>query len=163
MAWRDATERSRRLRRLHGWPVPPPASAMVARGTAMRIALRVLAIAVVIALSPRVLDGVRVGGYEAALIAAVVYVLLDVAIGWLIRIPVAVVSILPGLLTLGLFFFLVPIIANAIILKLTASVLGAFDLQTWTAAFLLSVALRVLDAFIDRLGNGDEMTRFARR
>jgi uncharacterized membrane protein YvlD (DUF360 family) len=135
----------------------------IARPALLRIALRVLAIAVVIALSPRVLDGVRIGGHEAALIAAVVYVLLDFAIGWLIRIPVAVLSILPGLLTLGLFFFLVPIIANAIILKLTASVLGAFDLRTWTAAFLLSVGLRVLDAFIDHIGEGDMMSRLARR
>jgi uncharacterized membrane protein YvlD (DUF360 family) len=136
---------------------------VLARRTQLRIVLRVFAIAVVIALSPRVLDGVRVADYAAALIAAVVYVLLDVAIGWLIRIPVAVVSILPGLLTLGLFFFLVPIIANAIILKLAASVLGSFDLRTWTAAFLLSVGLRLLDAFIDRVGEGDAMTRLARR
>jgi uncharacterized membrane protein YvlD (DUF360 family) len=146
-----------RVRRLHRYPVS------VTRRAQLRIVLRVLAIAVVIALSPRVLDGVRVGGYAAALITAVVYVVLDIAIGWLIRIPVAVLSIVPGLLTLGLFFFLVPIIANAIILKLAASILSTFDLQTWTAAFLLSAGLRALDAVIDNVGQGDTMTRLAKR
>jgi uncharacterized membrane protein YvlD (DUF360 family) len=135
----------------------------VARRAQLRTVLRVLAIALVIALSPRVLGGVRVGGYTAALIAAVVYIVLDAAIGWLVRIPVAVLSILPGVLTLGLFFFLVPIIANAIILKLTAYVLSTFDLQTWTAAFLLSIGLRVLDALIDRVGQGNTATRLGWR
>jgi uncharacterized membrane protein YvlD (DUF360 family) len=136
---------------------------VAARRAQLQIVLRVLAIALVIALSPRVLDGVRVGGYAAALITAVVYIVLDIAIGWLIRIPVAVLSILPGLLTLGLFFFLVPIIANAIILKLTAFVLSSFDLQTWIAAFLLSIGLRMLDAVIDRVGQGDATTRLGWR
>lgn len=114
-------------------------------------ALRVLVITIVIALAPRVLDGVRVGGYAAALIAAVVYVLLGFAIGWLVRLPVLAVSIVPGLLSLGLFFLLVPIIVNAIILKLTAWVLDSFDIHTWTSALLLSLGLRLAEIALDRI------------
>jgi uncharacterized membrane protein YvlD (DUF360 family) len=60
-------------------------------------------------------------------------------------------SILPGVLTLGVFFLLVPIIVNAILLELTAFALSTFDLRSWTAAFLLSLMLRMVELLIDRV------------
>jgi uncharacterized membrane protein YvlD (DUF360 family) len=123
----------------------------IARRSQLRVLLHVLVITVLIANAPLVLDGVAIDGYAPALISAVVYVLLSAAIGWLIRLPIAVLSILPGLMTLGLFFLLVPIIANAVLLKLTAFVLSSFDLPTWTAAFLLSLALRLAELLVDRI------------
>lgn len=122
-----------------------------ARRAQLAVVLRVVAIAIVIALSPRLLSGVHVADYAAALVAAVVYVLLSVAIGWLVRLPVLAVSILPGLFTLGLFFFLVPVIANAILLKLTAYALSGFDIASWGTAFLLSLGLRALEFVVERV------------
>ncbi|MFI5308981.1 MAG: phage holin family protein, partial [Polyangiales bacterium] len=87
--------------------------------------------------------------FGSAMLAAVVYGVLFVAIGWLIHIGVALLSIVPGVLTLGLFFLLVPLIANAILLKLTARMLSSFDIGSWRAAFLLSLALSVVNLVLD--------------
>jgi uncharacterized membrane protein YvlD (DUF360 family) len=74
---------------------------------------------------------------------------LFVFVGWLIRLLVVLLAIVPGILTLGLFFLLVPIIANAILLKLTAGMLSSFDIGSWSAAFLLSFVLSVVNLLLD--------------
>jgi uncharacterized membrane protein YvlD (DUF360 family) len=74
---------------------------------------------------------------------------LFVVIGWLLEGVVTLLSIVPGVLTFGLFFVLVPVITNAILLKLTAGLLGSFAIRTWGAAFVLSLALTVLGLLID--------------
>lgn len=116
----------------------------------MNLLLRLLAMMLVIALAPEVIDGIRVSGYGAALVAAVIYSVLAVLIGWLVRLVVTVLSIVPGLLTFGLFFLLVPILANAVLLKMTAGLITRFEIRTWTAAFLLGMAISVLNAFFER-------------
>jgi uncharacterized membrane protein YvlD (DUF360 family) len=116
----------------------------------MTLVLKLLAMMVVIALAPRVIDGVRVDGMSSALVAAAVYALLAVLIGWLVRLVVALLSIVPGVLTFGLFFLLVPIIANAVLLKLTSGFLASFEIRTWTAAFLLAIALGLVNALLER-------------
>jgi putative membrane protein len=130
-----------------------------ARRAQLGMIARVPSITFVIAMAPRLFEDIRVNGYSAALIAAVVYVLLGIAIGWLVRLPVAAISILPGLLTLGLFFFLVPIIANAILLKLAAAVLSSFDVASWTAAFLLSLTLRAVEFLLERIAQKSGASR----
>jgi uncharacterized membrane protein YvlD (DUF360 family) len=121
----------------------------------MNLVIRLLVMMVVIALAPRILDGVRVDGMTSALIAAVVYAVLAMLIGWLIRFVVAVLSIVPGVLTFGLFFLLVPMIANAVLLKMTSGVLASFEIRTWTAAFLLGIALGLVNTLFDRTGGRD--------
>jgi putative membrane protein len=118
----------------------------------MKLVIRLLVMMVVIAFAPRVLDGVRVDSMGSALVAAIVYALLAVAIGWLVRFVVAVLSIVPGVLTFGLFFLLVPIIANAVLLKLTSGVLASFEIRTWTAAFVLGIVLGLVNTLFDRAG-----------
>src|SRR5262245_40094421 len=114
----------------------------------MRILIKWLLVSAVIALSPQVVSDIRVDGFETAVWAAFVYGVLFVMIGWVIRLLVTVLSIVPGILTLGLFFVLVPLISNAILLKLTAGMLGSFDVGSWSAAFLLSLALTVLGLIV---------------
>ena len=116
----------------------------------MRIVIRLLLMMVVIAFAPRVIDGVRVDGMAAALVAAAVYAVLALLIGWLVRLVVGVLSIVPGVLTFGLFFLLVPIIANAVLLKLTSGMMSSFEIRSWTAAFLLAIALSLVNALFDR-------------
>ena len=115
----------------------------------MRLLLKWLLVTVVIALSPRLSSDIHVDDFGSALWAAFVYGLLFVLIGWLIRFVVTLLSIVPGILTLGLFFVLVPIISNAVLLKLTARMLGSFDVTSWTAAFLLSLAVTLLGLLVD--------------
>jgi len=89
----------------------------------LRLLVKWLIVTLVIALSPQLISDIHVDSFGSALLAAAVYGVLFVLIGWLIRLGVAVLSIVPGVLTLGLFFLLVPLIANAILLKLTARML----------------------------------------
>lgn len=115
----------------------------------MRLVLRLLAVMAVIAVSPQFTRDIQVDGLRSALMAAVVYGLLAVAIGWLVRFVVTLLSIVPGILTFGLFFLLIPILANAVLLKWTAGLLASFDIRSWTAAFLLSAALSVVNLLIE--------------
>jgi uncharacterized membrane protein YvlD (DUF360 family) len=108
-----------------------------------------VAATLVIAVSPQLISGIRVGGIMSALAAALIYGFLFVFIGWLIRLLVVLLSIVPGILTLGLFFLLVPIIANAVLLKLTAGMLSSFDIGSWSAAFVLSVVLSIVNLLLD--------------
>ena len=109
-----------------------------------RLLLKWLVVTLVIAVSPRISSEIHVGGLGSALWAAFVYGVMFVVVGWLIELLVTVLSIVPGVLTFGLFFVLVPVITNAILLKLTAGLLGAFAIRTWGAAFVLSLAITVL-------------------
>jgi uncharacterized membrane protein YvlD (DUF360 family) len=118
----------------------------------MRILVRLLAMMLVIGFSPRLIDGIAVSGFGSAFLAAIVYSVLAFTIGWLVSFFVAVMSIVPGILTFGLFFLLIPILANAVLLKLTAGLVTSFAIRTWTAAFLLSIALRLLDVVLERPG-----------
>lgn len=114
-----------------------------------RLLIKWLLASAVIALAPHVSSDIYVRGIGAALWAAVVYGVLFTLIGWLVSIFVTVLSIVPGVLTFGLFFVLVPIISNAVLLKLTAGMLGSFAIRTWAAAFFLSLALTVLGLLVD--------------
>ena len=116
----------------------------------MRILIKLLAMMVVIGLSPSLIPGIRVSGFGSALLAAVVYSVLAFLIGWLVRAFVTLLSIVPGCLTFGLFFMLVPTLANAVLLKLTADSMTSFSIRSWTAAFLLALALTLLDLVLER-------------
>ena len=111
----------------------------------MRLLLKLLVVAAVIALSPNFISGVHVSGFGAALLAALVYGVLFVLIGWLVRAVLFLFSIVPGVLTFGLFFLVVPLIANTILLRATAGLLRSFEIRTWTAALVLSAALSVIN------------------
>ncbi len=116
----------------------------------MRTLFKLLAMMVVIGVSPQLISGIHVTGFGAALFAAVIYSVLAFVIGWLVRFIVTVLSIVPGILTFGLFFLLIPILANTVLLKLTAGLMMSFSIRTWTAALLLAVMLALLDLVFER-------------
>jgi putative membrane protein len=114
-----------------------------------RLLIKWLLASAVLVLASHVISGVHVRGLGGALWASLVYGVLFVLLGWLVGFVVTVLSIVPGVLTFGLFFVLVPILTNAVLLKMTAGMLGSFAISTWTAAFLLSLTLTLLDLLID--------------
>jgi putative membrane protein len=116
----------------------------------VRILAKLVVVTLVIAVSPQLISGIRVASMSSALLAAVIYGLLFVGIGWLVRVVVALMSIVPGILTFGLFFLLVPFIANAVLLKITAGMLASFDIGSWSSAFLLSFLLSLVNLVLDR-------------
>ena len=115
----------------------------------MKLFAKLCAVTLVIAVSPQLFASIRVDGWMSALVAALLYGLLFVAVGWLIRLVVTLLSIVPGILTFGLFFFLVPAFANAVLLKLTAGMLSSFDVGSWGAAFMLGLLISVANLVVD--------------
>jgi uncharacterized membrane protein YvlD (DUF360 family) len=114
--------------------------------------LKLVVVTLVILVSSQITDDIAVGGFSGALVGALVYGLLFVLIGWAVWLVVGLLSIVPGVLTLGLFFLLVPTLVGTVLLKLTAGLVGSFEIRTWTAAFLLSFALGVVNWLFDRAG-----------
>ena len=119
---------------------PLPELAYAAR---MHLLIKLLIFAGVIAISPKLIAGIAVSGFGAALRAALLYGVLFVLIGWLVRLLVTIFSIVPGILTFGLFFLVIPLIANTILLRATAGLMRTFEIRTWTAAFVLSALLSI--------------------
>ena len=115
----------------------------------MRLLMKFVVVAFVIAGSPQFVDSIHVDGGGAAAKAAIVYGLLFVLIGWLVRMFVALLSLVPGLLTFGLFFLLVPLLANTVLLRMTAGLMSGFTITSWWAAFLLSVALSLVNLLFE--------------
>jgi uncharacterized membrane protein YvlD (DUF360 family) len=111
----------------------------------LRLLLKLLIVAGVIALSPKFIAGIAVKGFGAALRAALLYGVLFVLIGWFVRAMVFLFSIVPGILTFGLFFLVIPLLANTILLRATAGMMRTFEIRTWGAAFLLSALLSVVN------------------
>jgi putative membrane protein len=84
----------------------------------------------------RLVSGFAIEGFVSACIAALAIGLAN-AVLW----PLAIVLTLPiNLLTLGLFTFVV----NGAILKICASLLPGFTVETWGAAILGSIVLSIV-------------------
>jgi uncharacterized membrane protein YvlD (DUF360 family) len=111
----------------------------------VRLVAKLFVVALVIAAAPNLSDAIVVDGFGAALWAAFVYGVLFVFLGWLVRFLVGLLSIVPGILTLGLFFLLVPALVGAVLLKMTAGLVGSFEIRTWGSALLLSFVLGIVN------------------
>lgn len=122
----------------------------------MRLLAKLVLVALVIAVSPQLNSDIVVDGVGGALFAAFVYGVLFVLIGWAVWLVVGLFSIVPGILTLGLFFLLVPTIVSAVLLKLTAGLVGSFEIRSWTAAFLLGLALGIVNWLFERVGHAHQ-------
>lgn len=92
----------------------------------------------VLALS-RLFSGVKIKSVAAAVVVAIVFSVLNVFLGWLIRVAL----IVPAILTLGILFLFVPFIVNAVLLWLTDKLIGSFEIET-TGALLASAAVITL-------------------
>ena len=107
----------------------------------MKIIVRWLLLAAALLLVAQLYSGVQVGGFGAALIAALVIGLLNA----LVR-PVLVLLTLPvTLLTLGLFLFVI----NALMFYAAASLLQGFGVAGFTAALIGSLLYSVCSLVID--------------
>ena len=80
--------------------------------------------------------GFKVANLPSALIAVVVIALLNVTLGFLLKL----ITLPLGILTLGLFFLVI----NALILKLASGVVPGFYVTTFGAAFIGAIVLALL-------------------
>ncbi len=87
-------------------------------------------------ISPHLFPGIKVKGVGAAFGVAIVFGILNVLIGWLVTLLIAVFSLPLIIVTLGCFAIFIPMILNAILLKITAEILDLyFRIDGWLPAF----------------------------
>ncbi len=107
---------------------------------------------VLAAVAPQVFPGVRVRDAKAAVGVAVVFGLLNMFLGWALSLLVGVVSLPAIILSGGLFLLLVPVIANAVLLRVADSLLDSFDLSGWMPAFGMGALFGVGGWLLGRIG-----------
>lgn len=94
----------------------------------------------VLALS-RIFSTVKIKSVASAVVVAIVFSVLNVFLGWLIRVALFV----PAILTLGVLFLFVPFIVNAVLLWLTDKLLGSFEIETAGALFASAAIITVVN------------------
>ena len=92
----------------------------------MHILLHLAVLTVTVLALTRFLPSVKVKSLGSSIVVAIVFSVLNVLLGGFIR----VLLVVPGILTLGLLFFFVPLIVNTILLWLTDKLLGSFEIET---------------------------------
>jgi putative membrane protein len=113
----------------------------------MKLLVRWLINAVSLLIVANVVPGFELHSLGAALIAAIVFGLVNATLGLFLKILTFPLT----LLTFGLFV----IVINAIMLKMAASVTPGFIVRTWTAALIGAVVLSLVSAFLHWLIKDD--------
>lgn len=84
----------------------------------------------------KLLPSVKVKSIGSAIVVAVVFSVLNVLLGWLVKVALFV----PAILTLGALFLFIPFIVNTVMLWLTDKVIRSFEIET-TGGLLVSSAV----------------------
>lgn len=93
--------------------------------------------------SPKIIRGVSVRGWGAAAAVAIVFGLINLLIGWLITLLITLLSIPLIIVTLGLFWLLIPTLINALLLRITDFLLDSFKLAGWLPALAMGFLFAV--------------------
>src|ERR1022692_3524987 len=107
----------------------------------MYTVLHLATLTVTVLLLSRIFSTVKVKSVASALVVAIVFSVLNVLLGWLIRVALFV----PAILTLGVLFLFVPFIVNAVMLWLTDKLLGSFEIETAGALFASAAIITVVN------------------
>jgi putative membrane protein len=111
----------------------------------LRLLVRWILDAIALLIVAWLVPGFKVANLPAALIAVIVIGLLNVTLGFLLKL----ITLPLGILTLGLFFLVI----NALILKLASGVVPGFYVNTFGAAFIGAVVLALLHMLFAALGD----------
>jgi len=106
----------------------------------MRLLVRWLINAVSLLIVAYIVPGFELHGIGAALIAAIIFGVVNATLGLVLK----VVTFPLTILSFGLFLILI----NAIMLKMAASVTPGFVVHTWTAALLGAIVLSLVSTFL---------------
>jgi putative membrane protein len=111
----------------------------------VRLLVKWLLQALALLITSEVVPGFHVRSLGAALVAVLVIGLLNVTLGFFLK----VVTLPLGILTLGLFFLVI----NAFILKLAGDVVPGFYVATWMAALIGALVLALLQMVFKALSD----------
>ena len=102
----------------------------------MNFIIDLLINAAVLFLLAAILPSVHIRSYGTAIGVALVIGILNATIGFLIRLPLNIV-------TLGLLSFVVRLVVSAIMIKLADKLFGGFEVKGWTPAFVLAICMAI--------------------
>lgn len=120
----------------------------------MRLLIRWLINALSLLVVAYIVPGFELHGLGAALIAAIVFGLVNATLGLVLK----VVTFPLTILSFGLFL----IVINAIMLKMAASVTPGFAVHTWTAALIGAIVLSLVSTFLHWLIKDDRRADYRR-
>jgi putative membrane protein len=116
--------------------------------TMMDLLIQIAAYGAVAFFMPQVMPGITVSGGRAALAVGATFTVVNLMLGWLVTLVVALLSLPAILLTLGLFKLLIPAVVNAVLLHLTDQFLDDFELKSWKQALVMGFAFGLVARFL---------------
>ncbi len=102
----------------------------------MNIILELLLNAGILLLIAYLMPSVNIKNYGTAIAVALVIGILNATIGFILRLPM-------NLVTLGLLSFFVRLIVTAVIIKIVDKFFSGFEVKTFSAAVILACAMAV--------------------
>ena len=105
----------------------------------MHVLLHLAVLALTILALSWFLPSVRIRSAGTAVMVAIVFSVLNFFLGWFIR----ALLFVPAIMTLGLLFFFVPFIVNAVVLWLTDKLVASFEIKT-TGGLVVAAAVVTL-------------------
>ena len=102
----------------------------------MNFILELLINAGVLFLLAALLPSVDIKSYGTAIAVALVIGILNATIGFLLRLPLNIV-------TLGLLSFVVRLVVTAVIIKLADKLFSGFVVKGWVPAFILAICIAI--------------------
>lgn len=92
--------------------------------------------AAVLLLAAKIMPTIKIRSYGTAIAVALVIGILNATIGFLLRLPL-------NILTLGLLSFFVRLIVSAIVIKITDKFFSGFEVRSFTSAVILACIMAV--------------------
>jgi len=103
--------------------------------------LHLVLLTATVLLLARFLPSVRVRSIGAAIVVAIVFSVLNVLVGWFIKL----VLFVPAVLTFGLLFLFIPFIVNVFLLWLTDKLVKSFSIETTGGLLMSATAITVVN------------------
>jgi putative membrane protein len=118
----------------------------------MHFIINLLISAVVVFIIAYIMPSVTIKNFGTAIIVAILIGLLNATVGFLIRLPM-------NLLTLGLLSFVVRLVVTAIVIKIVDKLVGGFEVKGFMPALVMAIAMALAGTLIDRVFANNDTAR----
>jgi putative membrane protein len=108
----------------------------------MDILIRWLIYGLVVFILAYLMPSITVRNYGTALIVALLIGVLNATVGFLLRLPL-------NILTLGLLSFFVRLLVTAVVIKLVDKLMRGFEVRGFTPALIMAVVIAITGSVID--------------
>jgi len=107
----------------------------------MNWVVELLANAGILLLLSHIIPGIKIKNYGTAIVVALVIGILNATIGFLLRLPL-------NIITLGLLSFFIRLLVTAIVIKITDAFFTGFEVASFGKAVLLACAMALAGALL---------------